>query len=337
MGTTHTPNYRQRILRDTMTPIASLSGAFLNASSGQDMQFAYFQSSLVVAYIVEAYGLDALKATLRDLGKGIPINKALSTHTTEVEELDRLFVAWAKEIASRLGESLNWDEPDPAIIQGRPIEDLLAARPNNYYHLTEALAQHVAEEDWQEAQDVAKFLLEAYPDQRGLDGALYQAAVIESALGNVDQAYEHLKHLTRIDGDVADAYLRLMEIAMEKRDWEVCRWAAECYLAVNPLLGRAYETLLVANEGLDDSEAAIEAGKNVVKLNPLDPAKAHYQLARLLQPADPEEARTHVLLALEEAPRYREAQNLLLSIRQLTQPTAPRQEAASETSSPQAQ
>ncbi len=90
-----TPDYRQRILRDTMTPIASLSGAFLNASSGQDMQFAYFQSSLVVAYVVEAYGLDALKATLRDLGKGIPINKALSTHTTEVEELDRLFVSWA--------------------------------------------------------------------------------------------------------------------------------------------------------------------------------------------------------------------------------------------------
>ena len=332
-----TPDYRQRILRDTMTPIASLSAAFLNASTGQDMQFAYFQSSLVVAYVVEAYGLDALKATLRDLGKGIPINEALSTHTTAVEELDRLFVNWAKERASRLGETLNWDEPDPAIIQGRPIEDLLAAMPDNYYHLTEALAQHVAEEDWQKAQDVAKFLLEAYPDQRGLDGALYQAAVIESALGNADQAYEHLKHLTRIDGDVADAYLRLMEMAMEKQDWEVCRWAAECYLAVNPLLGRAYEILLMANEGLHDNEAAIEAGKNVVKLNPLDPAKAHYRLARLLQPADLEEARTHVLLALEEAPRYREAQNLLLSIHQLTQPTAPRQEAASETSSPQAQ
>jgi len=332
-----TPDYRQRILRDTMTPIASLSGAFLNASSGQDMQFAYFQSSLVVAYIVETYGLDALKASLRDLGKGIPINKALSTHTTEVEELDRLFVAWAKERASRLGETLNWDEPDPAIIQGRPIEDLLTATPNNYYHLTEALAQHVAAKNWQKAQDVAKFLLQAYPDQRGLNGALYQAAVIETALGNVDQAYEYLKHLTRIDGDVADAYLRLMEMAMEKQDWEVCRWAAECYLAVNPLLGRAYETLLMANEGLHDNEAAIEAGKNVVKLNPLDPAKAHYQLARLLQAADPEEARTHVLLALEEAPRYREAQNLLLSIHQLTQTTAPRQEAASEISSPQAQ
>ena len=169
-----------------------------------------------------------------------------------------------------------------------------------------------------------------------MDGALYQAAVIESALGNVDQAYEHLKELTRIDGAVADAYLRLMEMAMEKQDWEVCRWAAECYLAVNPLLGRAYEILLMANEGLHDNEAAIEAGKNVVKLNPLDPAKAHYRLARLLQPADPEEARTHVLLALEERHVTGRLKTCFCPFTSSHNPP-PRQEAASETSSPQAQ
>ena len=60
-------------------------------------------------------------------------------------------------------------------------------------------------------------------------------------------------------------------------------------------LAGGHENLMMANEGLHDNEAAIEAGKNVVKLNPLDPAKAHYQLARLLHPTDPEEARTHVL------------------------------------------
>jgi hypothetical protein len=51
-----------------MTPIGELSGAFLNAESGEDMQFAYYQSSLVVAFIVEKYGMDALKNILTDLG-----------------------------------------------------------------------------------------------------------------------------------------------------------------------------------------------------------------------------------------------------------------------------
>jgi hypothetical protein len=55
------PDYRQRIMRNEMTPIGELSGAFMNAESGEDMQFAYYQSSLVVAYIVEKFGQSSLR------------------------------------------------------------------------------------------------------------------------------------------------------------------------------------------------------------------------------------------------------------------------------------
>ena len=74
-------DYRQRILRGSMTPIDELSGAFLNANTDQDMQFAYYQSSLVVAFIVEQHGHEALRQTLHELGLGTPINQALATHT----------------------------------------------------------------------------------------------------------------------------------------------------------------------------------------------------------------------------------------------------------------
>ncbi|MEX0585187.1 MAG: hypothetical protein WD176_00995, partial [Pirellulales bacterium] len=46
-----------------------------------------------------------------------------------------------------------------------------------------------------------------------------------------------------------------------------------------------------------------------------DPATLHYRLARLLaETGEPADARRHVLLALERAPRYREAQALLLTL-----------------------
>ena len=49
--------------------------------SGLHLQFAYYQSSLVVEFIAEKFGLEKLKAVLRDLGEGRPINDAPSPQT----------------------------------------------------------------------------------------------------------------------------------------------------------------------------------------------------------------------------------------------------------------
>ena len=85
-------------------------------------------------------------------------------------------------------------------------------------------------------------------------------------------------------------------------------------MAVNPLVARPYEALAVACSALGDTETAIKARQTVLKLNPIDPALAHYQLARLLHDEGSPDAKRHLLQALEEAPRYREAQKLLLSL-----------------------
>ena len=50
-------------------------------------------------------------------------------------------------------------------------------------------------------------------------------------------------------------------------------------------------------------------------MDPFDPADVHFRAARLLEAEGRiDEARKQLLLALEEAPRYREAHNLLLSV-----------------------
>jgi hypothetical protein len=51
-------------------------------------------------------------------------------------------------------------------------------------------------------------------------------------------------------------------------------------------------------------------------LDPPDPAAAHYQLARLLHArgGSESEAKRQVLESLEDAPRFRDAQRLLLEI-----------------------
>jgi hypothetical protein len=49
-------------------------------------------------------------------------------------------------------------------------------------------------------------------------------------------------------------------------------------------------------------------------LDPADPADVNYRLGRLLLAKDPAGAKRHVLLALAEAPRFRQAHRLLLKI-----------------------
>src|SRR5256885_10185295 len=89
---------------------------------------------------------------------------------------------------------------------------------------------------------------------------------------------------------------------------------AERYLAVNPLIAVPYRYLLQASELTGNSSQAIEACRALLELDPPDPAETHYKMAKLLYVQGEPAARRHVLQALEEAPRYRDALTLLLEI-----------------------
>ena len=77
-GQTINPHYREMMLGDDLTPVSQLSGAFLHPPTPRHLQFAYYESSLVVEYLAEKYGLETLKRILVDLGAGMPINDSLA-------------------------------------------------------------------------------------------------------------------------------------------------------------------------------------------------------------------------------------------------------------------
>jgi tetratricopeptide (TPR) repeat protein len=82
--------------------------------------------------------------------------------------------------------------------------------------------------------------------------------------------------------------------------------------------------LAEAARGLGDRPLAIEALRTLLLLDPLDLADHHYRLATLLREENRlSEARRHVLMALEEAPRFRDGHRLLLEIVARMPTTAP--------------
>ncbi|HCR31401.1 MAG TPA: hypothetical protein DIV79_15460, partial [Opitutae bacterium] len=93
------------------------------------------------------------------------------------------------------------------------------------------------------------------------------------------------------------------------------RWA-NAWIAIKPMAIEPWRALFATHARFQYRDAAIEAGKTLLTLDPPEIAKVHYTLALQYLRSDPETARRHTLMALEEAPRFRSAYELLDEITQ---------------------
>lgn len=327
-GQTMNPRYREMVLGDDLTPVSELSSAFLTPKSDLHVQFAYYQSSLVVEYLVGKFGFEKLTAILRSLGEGTPINEAIAQHTAPLPQIEKEFVAFAKAKAEALGPGLDWKKPDENLFQvQRPgSEPALNAATlkdtKNYWVLMDRVRKAIAEKNWTTALAPLNKLVELYPDQNGPNNAYALLATVHRSLKQTTEERAALEKWALLESDALDAYLRLMELAEAANDWPVVAKNAERTLAVNPLISQPYRHLARAATELGDAPRAIASYRKLLLLDPADPAEIHFRLAQLLRPENEPDAKRHVLQALEEAPRFRAAHQLLLELaRAETSPT----------------
>jgi len=311
------PTYRRMILDGELTPIGKLSGAFLNPPTPMHLQFAYYQSALVVEFLIERFGLDAIKAILADLGDGEEINTTLARHTAPLAQIERRFAAFAQKRAEGLAPDADWEQPsaeqvDPA--NPDAVAEWLARRPNSFWALRLQARMFLAGQRWEEAKKPLEKLIDLYPGHTGEGNAYQLLAAVHRALGETERECNVLSRLAEMSSDAADAYTRLMEIATEQKAWDQVVENAERYLAVYPMLGKVYESLGRAAEELGRRERAVDAYRRLLLLEPADPVEVHYRLARLLRHDEPSDARRHILEALADAPRFREGHRLLLEL-----------------------
>ncbi len=324
-GQSMTPEYREMILGGKLTPVSDLSAAFMRASSGEAMQFAYYESSIVVRYLVDQYGIDSVISVLRSLGEGQHINDALSEHIAPIRTLDEDFETYATQLAEQLGSGLNWDIPE-ASISSVSTAMALATNPENYYLLIEHAKELIESQQWDEAIASLQKVITHYPLQPGNDAAPRLLAQAYRGQGNLESEVALLREIARFDHEAPDVYLRLVGLDSAEERWERVQENLERLLAVNPLIPQPYRHLARASEAQGKQPEAIGAYRTLLQLSPADPADVHFQLARLLHEQESPEAHEHVLKALEEAPRFRDAYRLLRAINEIKKPAAPTQE-----------
>lgn len=320
--------YRELILDGKLTPVGELTSAFMAPETPMHLQFAYYQSSLVVEYIIEKHGLNSLKAILRDLREGKSINDAIAARTAPLKDVETGFATFAKEKAEKLAPGVDLAKPPKRDGSFAVIGDNSAAweipHPKNFYVRLQKAQQLLNQKQWAEAVPILQELAESYRGEKGGDNPLWLLAVAHRQLEQTDAERSALEKLAKQEADFVDAFVRLLELAQARKDWPAVADYAQRILAVNPLLAQPYQALAQASEATDHKDQSIHAYRKLLLLSPPDAAGVHFSLARLLhERGDAEtEARKHVLLALEDAPRYREAHKLLLKLKPTVDPVA---------------
>jgi len=311
------PQYRRMILAGQLTPVSKLSGAFLTPPTPIHLEFAYYESSLVVEFIISKYGLDKLKAILNDLGKGVSSNQTLQKHTDKMDTLEKKFAQFVTQRAETLAPNLDWELPedktDPNTTSPTPME-WLKTHPNSLWALTQQARQLMKQEKWEKAKSPLQKLIELFPNSIGPDSPYLRLAQIHRQLNETDLECIVLEELASRSADALTVYERLVQLAAAKQHWHDVVKNARRYVAVNPLLGKMHFHLGRAFEALNQKPQAVKSYERLLHLDPADPVDVHYRLARLLQDSRPDQAKRHVLLALADAPRFRDAHKLLLKL-----------------------
>lgn len=319
------PKYVQFIQNDDLVPVSKLSLAFLTPKTPEHLQFAYYESYLVVDYIVREFGIKALRDVLTDLGKGDWINVALERHCKPLEELDEEFEEYVVNLAENMAPDLDFSAPDKksgmafgdfiGVKDKEPID--LVNKGNNYFTLTARAMALIRGEEYEKARELLNKLMEAYPNDISPNGSMRMMAKVHRELDEAEEERKLLVRLALQDADGLDVCSRLLELEAERENWTGVRRFASRYLAINPLMAKPYRFLAEANEKNKDTKKAIEAWRKVLLFEPTDPAEVHFRLAtQLAEDKQNTAARREVLKALEEAPRYRDAHRLLLKLSQ---------------------
>jgi tetratricopeptide (TPR) repeat protein len=282
------------------------------------IELAYFQASLVVALIARQHGHAALTAMLRAFADGADTDAALSRATGRgTADLQREFDAMLTERYAAVGKALQ--TPDgldmPRGGDAAATRAMAAKHAGSYpVQMTagQALAAAGARDEAIAAFERAAALV---PSAVGASSPRAQIAALAERAGDFPRALRELKTLVGDDHTNIDAARRLVPLARRLGDQAALALAYDRIVTLDPFdaaTHSAYGRLALASR---DLALAVREFRAAVAAGPVDPVPAQCDLAEaLLESGERAEAKQAVLAALEAAPTYERAQQLLLRI-----------------------
>lgn len=321
------PEYRSRILAGKMTPVRELSHVFLQSTSPVDTQFAYYQSYLLVKFIEEQFGHDQLLAILDDLAHGLSINDTLERNLTQLDLLQAAFDEYARQQISQGAAAEFWRRPEQfdQWLQ-KPESEFtawVAEEPVNAVAGRTCVERLIKSGQWSEAATELRRLMAADTAGQMARWTLQRLAQCYRETQQESSERAALERLIQIDATAPDALQRLIELDQQAGNWQAVLRHASRLQQVNPMLLNSWQAQLEAAREIQAGEACTEACRALLALESGNAAQLHFWMAEQLIDTDPPAARRHVLQAIERAPRFRQAHQLLASLRASAESDSP--------------
>jgi tetratricopeptide (TPR) repeat protein len=267
---------------------------------------------------VQQHGHAALNVMLRSYGDGADTEAALRKATGNGSaELQSAFDAMLAQRYSAVGKALQI--PDGVEIpRGAPVATLkgLAAKYRDSYPVQvgagQALAAAGAPADAIAAFEHAAALV---PTATGPGSPRAQIAALAERAGDFARALRELTSLVADDHTNVDAARKLVPLGRRLGDQEALILAYERIVTIDPFDAGAHSAYGRLAADRRDLPLALREFKAAVAAGPVDPVPVQCDLGEaLLAAGQRAEAKQAVLAALEIAPTYERAQQLLLRI-----------------------
>ena len=312
-----TPEYRARLSTDDgLIPLDELNQAFVRPKTPDMLMFAYFQSGMIVEFILGKYGDEALRNVLKGIGGRQRFTDAMDQYIASLDKLEKEFKEFAGEEAAKIGKDLDWERPgdDLSLLTAEEVRDWLKKNPDNYWGITSLANELINEEEYEEAEKVLEELVQKDPGSSVADNAYLLLARAYRRADNSEKEIAALEKALERSSDNMQGFLRLMKLNFEQENWEAVAKTGRRAIAVNPFVTTVQRYLGESQFHLGQTERAIATFRKLLAIGADNPSQTHYRLAQLLHETDREAAKRHVLDALAASPRFRDAHTLLMKL-----------------------
>jgi tetratricopeptide (TPR) repeat protein len=324
-----TASFLVALMQDELVPASRMNDGFMRPKFPEQVMHSYYQASLVCEMIEKEWGPSAIPAMLREYKAGRSNDEVLRrVLKTEPEAFDKKFNGYVIErfrlrmAALRPGTIRRRGRVEPPGMTGSRDASRSAAVARADADRGDFAAQLTAgvllarEGRSNEAVPYLERARDLFPEYGGPDSPRWLLARIYRERGDNRRAADELSALTLSDENHYDANVALADLLEQLGDTTGAAAALERTMYIHPYDPASHVRLARMYSTIREHKKAVRERKAVVALNPVDRAEALYQLALAYRDAgDPAAARREVLRALEQAPGFEKAQDLLLALR----------------------
>ncbi len=286
----------------------------------KQINLAYYEGSLLVEHMVKTYGDAAMNRLLRAFGQGLDTDSALkATLNTDLAHMQEGFDQTIEQKFGDMRRAMAMPEgvTDLGRLPTPELQQLAGQHPKSFV-LQMAVGRGLRKANQlDEAMQAFERAAALIPSAAGRESPHEQMAAIAAQKKDDARLVAELKALVAVDGNNIEA-ARQLATALRKAkvdDPAQLRPVYQRIASIDPFDPEAHTYL--GRDALlrNDADTAVREFRAVVALGPVDRAAAYTDLAEsYFRSGKRAEAKKQTLAALEIAPTYERAQELLLKL-----------------------